>query len=144
MQETWLWSLGQEDPLEENSTHTSILAWRIPWEEEPSGLQSMGSQRVGHNWLTLTHHYLPTPPLHPGGCHLRESLSLSSGSLMLGKASCERALEGGPCEWIWDWIFSGFHMRKRKHGMRPFFSVALTESQAQLTPWLQPHQRPPS
>ena len=44
-------SLGQEDPLEkEMATHSSILAWEIPWAEEPGGLQSMGSQRVGHNW----------------------------------------------------------------------------------------------
>ena len=43
-------SLGQEDPLEkEMATHSSILAWEIPWAEEPGGLQSMGSQRVGHN-----------------------------------------------------------------------------------------------
>ena len=43
-------SLGLEDPLEEGmATHSSILAWRIPWTEEPGGLQSMGSQRVGHN-----------------------------------------------------------------------------------------------
>ena len=45
MQETGVWSLGQEDPLEkETATHSSILAWRIPWAEEPGGLQSMGSQ----------------------------------------------------------------------------------------------------
>ena len=50
MQETWARSLGWKDPLEkENATHSSILAWRIPWTEEPGGLQSMGSQRVGHN-----------------------------------------------------------------------------------------------
>ena len=44
-------SLGWEDPLEEEdvATHSSILAWRIPWTGEPGGLQSMGSQRVGHN-----------------------------------------------------------------------------------------------
>ena len=43
-------SLGQEDPLEkEMATHSSMLAWRIPWREEPGGLQSMGSQRVGHD-----------------------------------------------------------------------------------------------
>ena len=53
MQETRVWSLGQEDPLEEEmATHSSILAWRIPWTEEPSGLQSMGPQRLGHNWAT--------------------------------------------------------------------------------------------
>ena len=43
-------SLGQEDPLEERmATHSSILAWRIPWTKEPGGLQSMGLQRVGHD-----------------------------------------------------------------------------------------------
>ena len=50
MQETQDQSLGQEDPLEkEMATHSSILAWRIPWTEEPVGLQSLGLQRVGHN-----------------------------------------------------------------------------------------------
>ena len=53
MRETWVRSLGQEDPLEkEMATHSSILAWRIPWTEEPGGLQPMGSQRVGHDWAT--------------------------------------------------------------------------------------------
>ena len=52
MRETWVRSLGQEDPLEkEMTTHSSVLAWRIPWTEEPGGLQSMGSQRVGHTEL---------------------------------------------------------------------------------------------
>ena len=50
MRETWVQSLGQEDPLEkEMTTHSSILTWRIPWMEEPGRLQSMGSQRVGHD-----------------------------------------------------------------------------------------------
>ena len=53
MQETQVWSLGQEDPLEkEMATHSSILAWEIPWTEEPGGLQSVVSQRVGHNLVT--------------------------------------------------------------------------------------------
>ena len=53
--ETWVWSLGQNDPLEKQmATHSSLLAWRIPWTEEPGRLQSMGWQRVtlGHNWVT--------------------------------------------------------------------------------------------
>ena len=55
MQETQVWCLGQEDPLEEGmATHSSILAWRIPWAEEPGGLQSMELQRVGHDWATST------------------------------------------------------------------------------------------
>ena len=50
MRETWLQSLGQEDPLEKGmAIHSSILAWRIPWTEEPGELQSMGLQRVGHD-----------------------------------------------------------------------------------------------
>ena len=50
MQEAWVRSLGWEDLLEkEMATHSSILAWKIPWTEEPVGLQSMGSQRVGHD-----------------------------------------------------------------------------------------------
>ena len=48
--ETWVRSLGWKDPLEkEMAPHSSILAWRIPWTEEPGRLQSMGSQRVGHD-----------------------------------------------------------------------------------------------
>ena len=53
MQETWVRSLGREDPLEkEKATHSSTLAWRIPWREEPGRLQSMGSQTVGHDGAT--------------------------------------------------------------------------------------------
>ena len=53
--ETWVWSLGPEVPLEKGmATHSSILAWRILWTEEPGGLQSMGLQRVGHDWATST------------------------------------------------------------------------------------------
>jgi len=50
MHETWVQSLRWDNPLEKGTaTHSSILAWRIPWTEEPGGLQSRGSQRVGHN-----------------------------------------------------------------------------------------------
>ena len=53
MQEMWVRSLDQEDPLEEEmATHSSIFAWEIPWTEEAGGLQSMESQRVGHNLAT--------------------------------------------------------------------------------------------
>ena len=71
MQETCVQSLGGEDPLEKGmATHSSILAWRIPWTEEPGGLQSMGSQRGGHDWMSTTLYPLdvsgaqpPTPAL---------------------------------------------------------------------------------
>ena len=78
MWEIWLRSLGWEDPLEkEMATHSSMLAWRIPWTEEPGGLQSTGSQRVRHGWATNTFSFtslkttqgvrleLCTPPWNP-------------------------------------------------------------------------------
>ena len=53
MEETQVRFLSREDPLEEEmETHFSILAWKIPWTEEPGGLQSMGLQRVGHDWVS--------------------------------------------------------------------------------------------
>ena len=55
MLETWVGSLGQEYPLErEIAIHSSILDWRIPWTEEPGGLQSRGSQRIEHDWSDLS------------------------------------------------------------------------------------------
>ena len=58
-QEMWVQSLGREDPLEEGmETHSSVLAWRIPWTEEPSRLQPMGSQKTGHDWSNLAHMHL--------------------------------------------------------------------------------------
>ena len=58
IQKSWVQPLGQEDPLEkEMTTHSSILAWRIPWTENSGGLQSMGSQRVEYNLVTK-------PPLY--------------------------------------------------------------------------------
>ena len=55
MWETWVRLLGQEDPLKEGMT-THSIAWRIPWTEEPGGLQSMGSQRLGHDYATKYTH----------------------------------------------------------------------------------------
>ena len=55
MRETWDQSWGRKDPLEKRmATHSSILTWEIPWTEEPCGLQSMGSQKIGHDWATNT------------------------------------------------------------------------------------------
>ena len=63
MQGTWLSSLGQKDSLEkEMATHSSILAWEIPWTEEPGGLQSMESQRVGPDLVTKQHYPLTLGP----------------------------------------------------------------------------------
>ena len=73
VQETQVRSLSQEDPLKKGmAMHPSILAWRIPWTEESGGLQSIGSQRVGHDWATNTStfpfqrddgYYVPLPEL---------------------------------------------------------------------------------
>ena len=67
MQETkemWVRSLGQEDPLEEGmATHSSILAWKTLWTEEAGELESIGSQRVGHEWSNLAHTHIPTEML---------------------------------------------------------------------------------
>ena len=55
-QEMWVRSLGQEDPLEKGmATHSHSIAWRIPWKEEPGGLQSIRSQRVVHDWSNIAH-----------------------------------------------------------------------------------------
>ena len=96
MQETWemqVWSQGWEDPLEEGmASHSSILAWRIQWTEEPGRLQSMGSQRVRHiEWLTLWLHNFARwregaqPETSPSGgrersgvCHHHTNFSESS------------------------------------------------------------------
>ena len=75
VQETWAWSLGQEDPLEkEMATHSSTLAWKIPW-TECGRLQSMGLQRVGHNWAT-SHKDLVT--LHISSCWAHNSKMMPS------------------------------------------------------------------
>ena len=66
MQDTWVWSLGQEDPLEEGmATHSSILAWRIPWTEESGGIWSIGLQRVRHNWSDLACTHIHSSPVGP-------------------------------------------------------------------------------
>ena len=80
MQDTQVWSLGWEDPLEKGmATHSSILAWRIPWTEEPGGLQSMGLQRIGHDWTINTFFLLTVvfiTPLCPQTSHIELKLHL--------------------------------------------------------------------
>ena len=67
VQETQVQSLGSEDPLAKGIVaHSSIHAWEIPWMEEPGGLQSMGSQRVGHDRVTSLHHTSPYQGFYRG------------------------------------------------------------------------------
>ena len=84
VQETQVQSLGWEDPMEkEMATYSSTLAWKIPWVEEPGRLKSMGSLRVGHDWVTLLslftfmhwrRKWQPTPVLLPGESQGQRSL----------------------------------------------------------------------
>ena len=83
MRETGVQSLARESPGEEMAPHSSTLAWKIPWMEEPGKLQSMGLRRVGHDWatslslFTFVHwrrKWQPTPVLLPGESHGRRSL----------------------------------------------------------------------
>ena len=69
-------SLGQEDPLEkEMAIHSSTVAWKIPWTEEPGRLQSMGLQRVGHNWATsLTYFKIVSPEIKHLGINLTKDV----------------------------------------------------------------------
>ena len=79
MWKTWVQSLGREDLLEkEMATHSSILAWKTPWMEEPRRLQSIGSQRVGHNWATSLSLSLPSEP--PGKAYPSCLVSIKPGS----------------------------------------------------------------
>ena len=97
VQETQVWSLGWEDPLEkEMVTHSSILAWKISWTEEPGGLQFMGLQRIRHNWETNT--YLLTSPAKTWVLYIFQSSTLyhfSKGFLT----------QSG---WIWSSSFDSF------------------------------------
>ena len=107
MREIWVWSLGQEDLLEkEIATHPSILAWRIPWREELGGLQSMGSQSAGHDWMTNTFLVLPARAVDRQ-IHIQTRLVYSSDTLkwilspsiqsetVLGRRSCVHGAQ--PC-----------------------------------------------
>ena len=99
MQDTQVRSLSWEDPLERGmATHSSILAWRIPWTEEPGGLQSMGSQRVGHDRETSTF-----ACSHPSEHTWREFQS--SLAWRAGFASADMGTLIWPCTWVLDLLF---------------------------------------
>ena len=84
MRETRVQSLGQEDPLEKEMTiHSSILAWRIPWMEKPSRLQSTGLQRVGHDWAISS-----SPSPYSGSQLLKLSIVITGDQTVLCCGSC--------------------------------------------------------
>ena len=105
MQETWVPSLDQEDPLErEMATHSNVLAWRIPWTEEPDGLQSMESQRVRQDWVTNTHTHTHT--------HTHtEQLWIKLLPIMNAYKQGHRPVSAVPCgypDWSFCLVFWGF------------------------------------
>jgi len=118
MQEIWVWSLGQEDPLEEDmATHSSILAWRISWTEEPGGLQSTGLQRVGHDWVTNTHIHTHTQHSQRGDLTLvhRSAASpknmCSPSQLVLAIIKNEKLCTEQIMIRLWHWLPRGSDFR---------------------------------
>ena len=100
MQETRVRSLGREDPLEkEMATHSSTLAWKIPWMEEPGRLQSVGSQRVGHDWATSP--YLTSEKIRHNWATFTSLQTANSVCLVEGSSSKLLLihLSGGACSW---------------------------------------------
>ena len=96
MWETWVQSLSQEDPQEKGvATHSSILAGRTPWTEEPGELQSMESQRVGHNWATNTHRHTHT--------HTHRGLMVEENRQALN--TCLKTHFTSICKWITKFTF---------------------------------------
>ena len=106
-QETQVQSRCWEDPLEKGmATHSSILAWRIPWTEEPGGLQSMGSQRVGPEWVTNAHlnliFIMHATIFSPTGGQLGKKQSRTRLRLFLGYVYCAQTI----------WEKDGFQLNK--------------------------------
>ena len=133
MWETWVRSLGQEDPLEkEMETHSSTLAWRISWREEAGRLQSMGSQRVGHNWVTSLHFTSTAKSLQscPALCNPIDSSP--PGSPIPG------ILQARTLEWV-AISFSTHESGKWKLKAKSLSCVWLL-----VTPWAAAYQAPPS
>ena len=115
MQETWVQFLSQEDPLEKGmATHSSILAWRIPWTEEPGGLQYMGSQRVTIEWLS-THTHIG----HLGGVGelltdvgITHTWKLYHPWRVTFESQCQSPVQRS--HWDWVWIKSIISLKKTK------------------------------
>ena len=104
MQETWVRFLGREYPLKkEMAIHSSTLAWKIPWTEEPDRLQSMGSQRVGHDWVTSLHNIVwknPNELLGPPNAIVLTLLSITEKIVKEGAQSWKiKDLEPQTCRW---------------------------------------------
>ena len=109
----WVRSLGWEDTLEKGmATHSSILAWRIPWTEEPGRLQSMGSHRVGHNWNDLPHR-------HSHVIRLIISFATEDGEILYSQ---QKTRPGVNCGIDHELLTAKFRLKLKKGGetTRPF------------------------
>ena len=127
MREPGVRSLGREDPLEKGTaTHSSILSWRIPWTEEPGGLQSMGSQRVRHDWVTFT----------SGTSGMESERWIQILTSLLSRESSRESLErlvlekvflwvSLPVEWKLQYTQPSLFMGLCHHGMSTWFSQYL-------------------
>ena len=140
MQQTWVQSLGGEDPPEEEmAPHSSTLAWRIPWTEEPGGLQSMGLQRIGYDWETKT--LINVPGLHcsyPWSCvwlvGLKWEFQKLTFSFLLFAKSCMcfssriAGFEGGGYTQAFWWECSFFFLHVPLKNPNALFSQTLPMS----------------
>ena len=133
MQETWVWSLSQKDPLENIiTTHSRILAWRIPQMEKPSGLQSTGSQRVGYDWVINTFTSLACVYTHPLWRSLQATKVRSWGFVIRGDLGRSVFMEvpGG------DWIMRAETRRQRVLSKKTHFTCIFFDGLSLSICWL--------
>ena len=110
MRETWVWSLGWEDPLEKGkATHSSILAWRIPWTEERGRLQSSESQRVGHDWATFILTHIPRSAVVSGGLLVKNPPAMQETQIQP---------MGQEVPWRRTWQLTPVFLPGKSHGQR--------------------------
>ena len=131
VQETWVWSLAWKDPLEkEMATHSSILTWRIPWTEEPGGIQSMRSQRVGHDCAT-SFHFLFSLDIRPHPCILPHKMlwpARSSNQNYEHTTQCDKITWGSLLETDWpahSWLIITFSLSRASSLLSKIFSYPI-------------------
>ena len=115
MPETLVWFLGWEDPLErEMATHSSRIAWRMSWTEQPGRLQSIGSQRVGHDWATFILPLVPCVPRRMPGWMTSEWMKRRPKNKMKNLQNC------------WSWKATFRKLRSKPHN----WMIALYDTQS--------------
>ena len=144
MQEMLVWYQGPEDPLEkEMATHSSVLAWKIPWTEEPGGLHSMGSQKVRHDWATNTH-----TDMHTYMCiwYLYHILQVFVPKWLRDReyaCQCRRCgfdPTDGKIPWRREWLPTLVFLPGKSHGQRSLVSYSPRSSkESDITEWLSMH-----